>query len=221
MIYVPKTKISAFVGQEVILTCLVESYPEAMYYWNKSNQMLITSNMSSKYEISYIKNSTVPYKGELRLRISNLKPTDFTSYVCAVNNHLGKTMGTILLNMLESPSTTPKPTTTSTYRTPQIIEIKPRRPINLNKPIIPPKPVESSDSNSDEEYDPFKPTRRKPIRPIKVPKTKNYDPNQNNESNELYPWPINQSSSTISISLSIFLFYFINFFVLFSFNELY
>lgn len=203
MVHVPKAKISAYVGQEATLVCLVEWYPEAMYYWNKSNQMIInSSNQSAKYEISYIRNATVPYKGELRLRIRNLKPADFTSYVCAVSNALGKTMGTVLLNILESPSTTPRPVI-PTYRPPPPpppVQNKPPRPkvSDTSNPIRVPLPDFGSESSSEEEFNTIytKPTRRRPnAKNGQVPKPKNYDPNQNNVENELYPWPINQSSS--------------------------
>ena len=201
--HVPKARVSAYVGQEATLLCLVEWYPEAMFYWNKSNQMIInSSNQSAKYEVSYARNSTVPYKGELRLRIRNLKPNDFTSYVCAVSNHMGKTMGTVLLHMLESPSTTttPRPVV-STYRPPPVlVQSKPARPkiSDTSNPIRIPPPDFGSESSSEEEFNTIynsKPTRRRPnSKSGQVPKPKNYDPDQNNVENELYPWPINQSS---------------------------
>lgn len=175
-----------------------------------------SSNQSAKYEISYIRNATVPYRGELRLRIRNLKPNDFTSYVCAVSNHMGKTMGTVLLHMLESPSTTPRPIP-STYRPPPVfVQSKPARPklSDTSNPIRVPLPDFGSESSSEEDFNTIynsKPTRRRPNANPKsgqVPKPKNYDPNQNTVENELYPWPINQSSS-ISVSFVCLLFVFI------------
>lgn len=178
-----------------------------------------SSNQSAKYEVSYIRNTSVPYKGELRLRIRNLKPNDFTSYVCAVSNHMGKTMGTVLLNMLESPSTTtPRPTVPS-YRPPPppppiLVQNKPSRPkiSDNNNPIRVPLPDFGSESSSEEDFNTIynsKPTRRRPnSKSGQVPKTKNYEPNQNNVENELYPWPINQSSS-ISVSSVCLLFVFV------------
>ena len=162
--------------------------------------MIVPSNLTGKYEIQYIKNATVPYKGELRLKIRQLKPADFTSYVCSVNNFMGKTMGTINLSMLERPST-PKPITSppTIYHQPPPIRIKqPTRPTN-DKPVRVPLPSLLPDLNSNEiitkEPTPYKPIIIK--NGVKVPKEETID--QNNLDNDLIPWPINQSSSSINL----------------------
>ena len=152
---------------------------------------------------------TTVHKGELRLKIRNLTLKDFGLYFCSVNNHLGRTMGTVTLHKLERPST-PKPITAmpSTQR-PKLsssVHTKPTRPKEPdfnNKPIRPPSPDFDDEEGSLEDiYNTVKPAiRRKPIANTKqVPKSKNYDPNnQNNMSNELYPWPINQSSAAAAL----------------------
>lgn len=200
MIFTPKTKISAYAGDEVTLVCQIESYPVVLYYWNKSNQMLVPSNLnsSSKYEIQYIKNTSVPYKGELQLKIRNLKPADFTSYICSVSNYLGKTMGTISLTELIRPSTPAIITVPSTVRYQPPPQTKPTRPIN-NKPIRPPIPSSFPEfDDSYEELNTIKP-RRKSKDGQEVPKygvNRDDEKDPNNLDNDLIPWPINTSSST-------------------------
>lgn len=87
------------------MDCNLESFPEPMAYWirNNNKQDIIISN--AKYDTLHLKGSTNAYKSEMRLRIKDLKPTDFGTYTCIARNALGETRGTIKLYEIPKPST--------------------------------------------------------------------------------------------------------------------
>lgn len=129
MIWTAEPRVAAYIGQaEVILSCILESYPQGSTYWAKhGGQSIIVAN--HRYNPVLLDSSSVPslvsssssaasyYRAEMRLVIKEVKPNDFTSYTCVARNELNEARGTIRLYEVARPAaerTTPPPTTSTT-----------------------------------------------------------------------------------------------------------
>lgn len=77
LVWTPNQLVGAPIGSDVTLDCNLESHPDPMAYWirNNNKQDIIISN--AKYDTFHLKSSTTSYKSEMRLRIKDLKPSDF------------------------------------------------------------------------------------------------------------------------------------------------
>ncbi|XP_023227170.1 lachesin-like [Centruroides sculpturatus] len=105
MIWIPNQLIGAPLGTEVTLDCNLESFPRSITFWTRGGTMILSNN---KYDSMII--DTGIYKVQMKLRIRNLRPDDFGSYLCVAKNSLGETEGTIRLYEIPRPmsSTTPR-----------------------------------------------------------------------------------------------------------------
>lgn len=105
MVKVPNQLVAAPLGSDVFIQCYVESSPKAMHSWTKeSGEKLMNS---SKYEMVEYPNNE--YSLHMNLTIRNLDKRDFGAYACSSVNALGKAEGTIRLQELQLPKTTPPP----------------------------------------------------------------------------------------------------------------
>lgn len=102
MIWIPNQLVGAPLETDVLLDCGLESHPRSVTYWNREGGVMILSN--SKYDSVLVE--TGSYKAQMRLRIKNLGPDDYGSYVCVAKNSLGETAGTIKLYEIPRPTTT-------------------------------------------------------------------------------------------------------------------
>ena len=91
MIWIPNQLIGAPLDTDVLLDCGLESFPRSVTYWKKEGGIIILTN--SKYDIMLL--DTGSYKSKMHLRIKDLKPEDYGSYICVAKNSLGETEGTI------------------------------------------------------------------------------------------------------------------------------
>ncbi|RWS08248.1 neurotrimin-like protein [Dinothrombium tinctorium] len=104
LIWTPTQMVGAPLGSDVTLECNLESHPRSVTYWTKnSGQQIIVSN--SKYDSVIVEGTSSVYKSEMRLRIKDLKPLDFTDYACIAKNQHGEAQGTIRLYEIPKPST--------------------------------------------------------------------------------------------------------------------
>ncbi|RWS26588.1 lachesin-like protein [Leptotrombidium deliense] len=104
LIWTPKQMVGAPLGSDVTLECNLESHPHSVTFWTKNlGSQIIVSN--AKYDSIIVEGTSSVYKSEIRLRIKDLKPSDFTDYTCVARNALGETRGTIQLYEIPKPST--------------------------------------------------------------------------------------------------------------------
>ncbi|XP_068142622.1 uncharacterized protein DIP-kappa isoform X1 [Drosophila tropicalis] len=105
MLSIPNQLEGAYLGQDVILECHTEAYPQSINYWTtERGDMIIsdTSRAGDKYETT----STVSgYTKYMKLKIRSVGPNDFGTYRCVAKNSLGETDGNIKLDEMPTPTT--------------------------------------------------------------------------------------------------------------------
>lgn len=108
MIWTPTQQTGAYMGGEVELACLLESFPRATTYWTRtSGQANIVQG--AKYHVSVTDLPGSMYKSEMRLRIKDLRPSDFGTYTCVARNPLNEAQGSIRVYETQRPSTRAPP----------------------------------------------------------------------------------------------------------------
>ncbi|XP_053964726.1 uncharacterized protein LOC128867494 [Anastrepha ludens] len=88
MIAVYRQMIYAEYGQSATLECLVESFPEAIKYWERAYDGK-TLDPGDKYRIETYTDS---FKTTMRMTITNLRKDDFGYYYCVARNEVNATM---------------------------------------------------------------------------------------------------------------------------------
>ncbi|CAM1299327.1 Uncharacterised protein g2405 [Pycnogonum litorale] len=93
-IRVPNEIVGASMRSDVVLECIVESYPPPLTSWttNDTNELIVSNN--NKYETTVLQHNH-SYKIFLRLKIKNMNKKDFKTFKCSASNTLGKTDGFI------------------------------------------------------------------------------------------------------------------------------
>ena len=83
--------VGALLGNDVRLTCSVESHPPSINYWMKGrHQEHNTILPSTKYSIDGERGSSSPgYKTSMTLVIRDFQPADKSAYICVAANSLG------------------------------------------------------------------------------------------------------------------------------------
>ena len=98
MLSIPNQLEGAYVGQDVTLECHTEAYPASINYWTTyRGDMIIsdTSRTGEKFETISVNNG---YSKYMKLKIHNVRESDFGSYRCVAKNSLGETDGLIKLD---------------------------------------------------------------------------------------------------------------------------
>uniref|UniRef100_A0ABD2W666 Ig-like domain-containing protein n=1 Tax=Trichogramma kaykai TaxID=54128 RepID=A0ABD2W666_9HYME len=108
MLSIPNQLEGAYIGQDVVLECHSEAYPDSINYWTTEHgDMIVSGNyravVGDKYEAVCTKNG---YNQYMKLKIRNVGPKDFGTYKCVAQNSLGGTDGVIKLDEIPAPSTT-------------------------------------------------------------------------------------------------------------------
>ncbi|XP_025986410.1 lachesin isoform X2 [Solenopsis invicta] len=106
MLSIPNQLEGAYIGQDVVLECHTEAYPNSINYWTtERGDMIVSGNSVSgdKYEAVATDSG---YNRYMILKIRNVGPRDFGSYKCIAQNSLGGTDGVIKLDEIPAPSTT-------------------------------------------------------------------------------------------------------------------
>ncbi|XP_036144744.1 opioid-binding protein/cell adhesion molecule homolog isoform X5 [Monomorium pharaonis] len=106
MLSIPNQLEGAYIGQDVVLECHTEAYPNSINYWTtERGDMIVSGNSVSgdKYEAVATDSG---YNRYMILKIRNVGPKDFGSYKCIAQNSLGGTDGVIKLDEIPAPSTT-------------------------------------------------------------------------------------------------------------------
>ncbi|XP_025986411.1 neurotrimin isoform X3 [Solenopsis invicta] len=101
MLSIPNQLEGAYIGQDVVLECHTEAYPNSINYWTTERGDMIVSG--DKYEAVATDSG---YNRYMILKIRNVGPRDFGSYKCIAQNSLGGTDGVIKLDEIPAPSTT-------------------------------------------------------------------------------------------------------------------
>nr|XP_022905101.1 lachesin isoform X2 [Onthophagus taurus] len=100
MLTIPNQLEGAYIGQDVSLECHTEAFPTSINYWTTERGDMIISG--DKYEAVSMDSG---YKKYMMLKIRNVSPNDFGSYMCVAKNSLGETDGVIKLEEIPAPTT--------------------------------------------------------------------------------------------------------------------
>ncbi|XP_069960544.1 uncharacterized protein [Cherax quadricarinatus] len=96
MLWIPNQLEGARGGDNIMLKCNTEAFPNSINYWTNHKGEMIAA--STKYETTLEEES---YKTNMRLVIHNLTKEDFNTYKCIAKNSLGETDGSIKLYEIE------------------------------------------------------------------------------------------------------------------------
>ncbi|CAM1319852.1 Uncharacterised protein g7333 [Pycnogonum litorale] len=108
MLWTPKQVQSEAIGHSATLTCQVESYPLAQNVWLDGNSVIITNNNRTQVTIR-----TKGYNTKMKLKIKNLRKSDFGLYQCKSSNIYGNAEG--FVRLFEKKIVTQPPTTEFNY----------------------------------------------------------------------------------------------------------
>nr|XP_018904085.1 PREDICTED: lachesin-like isoform X1 [Bemisia tabaci] len=109
---IPHQLVGAPVGSSVTLECVTEAHPASLNYWASERGDMIHDN-GAKYKIE-TQVGPPKYKTHMKLHIREIADRDFGIYKCISKNPRGETEGTIRLYANHPPTTSPKPTTSTT-----------------------------------------------------------------------------------------------------------
>ncbi|XP_054159682.1 lachesin-like [Oppia nitens] len=95
LIWPPNQLIGVSVGSSVVLECNLESHPQSLTSWIRhSDRTIIHSN--AKYN-TYVETTNSHYRSAMRLKINDINPTDFGTFICMAKNILGEVEASIKL----------------------------------------------------------------------------------------------------------------------------
>ncbi|KAK4884271.1 hypothetical protein RN001_000542 [Aquatica leii] len=106
LIKIRNQMVGAAIGNNAVLECEVEAFPESVRYWERADGRLLENG--DKFRISN-NEERIGYKSKMVLNITRITSHDFTMYHCISKNERGITKGAFTVYEIDPSLATPPP----------------------------------------------------------------------------------------------------------------